>query len=175
MNIKNPEEKVKEIVGPVVHNLGFSIVSVSLTSFFGKGKNLEIAIEHLNGQCPTVDECGSVSKVISVVLNVEGFCRDRYCLLVSSPGVERSLYAIKDYVRFINRLAKFEFYNSIEVCNNSGMKNSLRKVEGMIHDVVDKTVVIGYNNMMLNIDFDNIKSAKLVFTNEMFRGPLKKK
>ena len=48
----------------------------------------------------TLDDCQSVSKQASALLDVADFGPGRYVLEVSSPGLDRKLYGAPDYERF---------------------------------------------------------------------------
>ena len=53
-----------------------------------------------------LDDCETVSKEISALLDVADFGRGRYTLEVSSPGLDRPLYRPADYERFVGRKAR---------------------------------------------------------------------
>jgi len=53
-----------------------------------------------------LDDCETVSKEISALLDVADFGRGRYTLEVSSPGLNRPLYRPADYERFVGRRAR---------------------------------------------------------------------
>ncbi|MEM8964506.1 MAG: ribosome maturation factor RimP [Acidobacteriota bacterium] len=48
----------------------------------------------------SIDDCGTVSRQVSALLDVSDFGSGRYLLEVSSPGLDRELYGPRDYVRF---------------------------------------------------------------------------
>ena len=54
----------------------------------------------------THDDCSEVSRQIDTVLDVEDFIHSAYTLEVSSPGLERGLYKLADYERFVGSVAK---------------------------------------------------------------------
>lgn len=54
----------------------------------------------------TLDDCSNVSRGVEEVLDAEDLIPSRYVLEVSSPGIERQLYSLNDFVRFTGRLAK---------------------------------------------------------------------
>ena len=54
----------------------------------------------------SVDDCASVSRDLSAVLDVEDVVPVAYILEVSSPGLDRPLRRADDYRRFSGRLAK---------------------------------------------------------------------
>jgi ribosome maturation factor RimP len=54
----------------------------------------------------TVEDCRLVSQDLSAVLDVEDPIDRAYTLEVSSPGLDRPLRGVEDYVRFRGRLVK---------------------------------------------------------------------
>ena len=57
----------------------------------------------------TIEDCKTVSKQLSALLDVYGFGAKNYVLEVSSPGLDRQLYKPADYERFQGRLARVTF------------------------------------------------------------------
>ena len=51
----------------------------------------------------TLDDCQTVSKQVSALLDVADFGPSKYVLEVSSPGLDRKLYSARDYERFTGR------------------------------------------------------------------------
>ena len=54
----------------------------------------------------TLEDCQTVSREVSALLDVADFGRGRYTLEVSSPGLDRQLYGPKDYERFRGHLVR---------------------------------------------------------------------
>ena len=54
----------------------------------------------------SVDDCASVSRVLSAILDVEDVVPTAYTLEVSSPGLDRPLRRVDDYTRFAGRRAR---------------------------------------------------------------------
>ena len=57
----------------------------------------------------TIDDCQTVSKQLSAILDVSEFSDRSYLLEVSSPGLDRELYGPRDYARFCGRLVRVTF------------------------------------------------------------------
>lgn len=56
-----------------------------------------------------LEDCESVSKEISPILDVADFGRGRYTLEVSSPGLDRLLYGPRDWERFVGQRIRVRF------------------------------------------------------------------
>lgn len=54
----------------------------------------------------THEDCSSVSRHIGEALEAQELISSAYVLEVSSPGLERELYSLKDFEKFVGSLAK---------------------------------------------------------------------
>lgn len=97
------EELATEVQG-VVAAIGCELVQIEFDH-----RTLRIFIERIDGGV-TIDDCQTVSKQVSALLDVHDFGRDRYTLEVSSPGLDRKLYGPRDYERFSGHLARVTFF-----------------------------------------------------------------
>src|SRR5205823_12851954 len=62
----------------------------------------------------TVDDCASVSRDLSAMLDVEDVVPTAYTLEVSSPGLDRPLRRADEYGRFEGRRAKLVMREAID-------------------------------------------------------------
>ncbi len=85
------------------------------------------------GENVTVSDCATVSADVSAILDAEITFEQQYTLEVSSPGLDRPLRGLNDFVRFIGRRVKI-------VTNE--LVDGQRFVSGRIADVDDRTIVI---------------------------------
>lgn len=85
------------LIEPVVSAMGFELWGIDFLSQ-GKHSRLVIFIDHDNGV--SVDDCADVSRQVSAVLDVEDPVRGEYRLEVSSPGLDRPLYTLDQFVRY---------------------------------------------------------------------------
>ncbi|MBR2592514.1 MAG: ribosome maturation factor RimP [Oscillospiraceae bacterium] len=85
---------------PVTDELGFETVDVE---YVKEGSNyfLRAYIDKPGGI--TIDDCETVSRRLSDILDAEDFIPDAYVLEVSSPGLTRPLKKEKDFARSIGR------------------------------------------------------------------------
>ncbi|MEB3701738.1 Ribosome maturation factor RimP [Candidatus Bealeia paramacronuclearis] len=91
-------DTIERIIGPSLEEMGFGIVRISFGG--GNRKRLQIMIERLDDQNLSLDDCADVSRTVSALLDVEDPISENYVLEVSSPGIDRPLVKLKDYVRF---------------------------------------------------------------------------
>ena len=86
-----------------------------------------------HGDSVTVSDCEAVSVDVSAILDVEATFDHPYTLEVSSPGLDRPLRHLDDFVRFIGRRARIVTSEPIE---------GRRFVVGRIAAVRGRTIVI---------------------------------
>lgn len=75
--------------------------------------NLRLVLDREDGGV-TIDDCQSVSKQVSPLLDIHDFGRGKYTLEVSSPGLDRKLYGPRDYHRFSEHLVRITFLSGPE-------------------------------------------------------------
>jgi ribosome maturation factor RimP len=160
------EVKILELLSPSVESMGYEIVRVRMQGV-GDDKAVQIMIERVDGAIITVEDCEKVSKHVSAILDVEDPISDAYNLEVSSPGIDRPLTRLKDFARYSGHEVKLESRNKID--GQAKFRGKLVCVEDA-NVVLDMNIVDLANPQMpkrVKIEFDNIRSAKLVLTNEL--------
>ena len=86
-------EKIQQEISAIAEGSGCNL----LDSQF-KGGVLRLVIDRPDGV--TLDDCQTISKQVSALLDIEDFGLGRYVLEVSSPGLDRQFYSDEDYDRF---------------------------------------------------------------------------
>jgi len=104
-----------------------------------------------------VDDCAEVSRELSAVMDVEEPIPGQYTLEVSSPGIERPLFTIAHFERFIGETAKVQMAAPID--GRRRFKGTIVGVDGeLVRLVVDgETVelsVAGMDKAKLAPDMD---------------------
>lgn len=112
--------RIEDIVAPTIVGMGFDVVRVALSR---GGGTLQIMIEPSDGRHLDVEDCATVSRAVSAVLDVEDPITDPYTLEVSSPGIDRPLTRPKDYVRWAGHIARLE--TALPVENRRRFKGTL--------------------------------------------------
>ncbi len=158
------EQRVTSLIESTVNTLGFDVVKVIIHGT--STKIVEILIERIDGEKVQVNDCQVVSKNISAMLDVEDIISGKYFLEVSSAGVERPLVKITDFDKFAGREVKIRLKAAFN--GNLTYKGQLLGVEG-------EKVKLKSKNIEMFFDYSNIKNAKLVLTDDMFRALLNKK
>jgi ribosome maturation factor RimP len=160
------EGRIGKTITPSLNDLGYDLVKVSMMGDDGR-RILQILIDRLDGVNIGVDDCQKASRQISAILDVEEPDLGKYNLEVSSPGIDRPLTRLKDFERYKGYEAKFEVLDKID---------ERRKFRGRITSVTGNIITIETNiveitnpeeSRAVELDFGNIKSAKLVLTDEL--------
>jgi len=92
------ESTLSALLEPTVVSLGFQLWGLELISP-NRRPTLRIYIEGDNGV--TVDDCATVSRHLASVLDVEDPIQGEYTLEVSSPGIDRLLFAPEQYTLYV--------------------------------------------------------------------------
>ncbi len=104
-NVTDLLRRIEDIVAPTIVGMGYELVRVSMSR---GGGTLQIMIEPADGRPMDVEDCATLSRALSAVLDVEDPIATNYTLEVSSPGIDRPLTRPKDYARWAGHLARFE-------------------------------------------------------------------
>lgn len=90
-------DTLTELIDPEVTALGYELVGVDV---HGSGRRQTVRIFIDSPQGVTLDDCETVSRQVSALLDVEDPIPDAYNLEVSSPGLDRPIFKRVDYDRF---------------------------------------------------------------------------
>ncbi len=133
-----------------INGLGCKLWGVEYTTS-GKYSVLRVYIDNDKGI--TVDDCIVVSEQISAILDVENLISTKYTLEVSSPGVERRLFKVEHYCKFLGHKINLTLFRSI---------NNKRKFTGIIKQIQDNNVILSTLSGDEIISIELINKANLV-------------
>ena len=158
------EKKIFDTINHTVEHMGFEIVRLKLTSNSVKlasKKILEILIARQDEQHVSIGDCRSLSHQLSAVLDVEDMIEGKYNLEIASAGVERPLVKLSDFEKYKNYVIKLKLHKSV---------NDSKKYQCKILDVIeDKINCMLDNKQHIVVEYDNIKDAHLVLTDDLYR------
>lgn len=159
------ESDLAQLVEPVLDSLGFRLVRIEISG--RDGKTVQIMAERPDGSM-TIDDCETVSKAISPLLDVQDIVSDSYRLEVSSPGIDRPLVRPSDFVDWAGSEAKIELKAPIE-----GRRRFRGRLEGFDDGEVLLEVDLGEEgHKTIGLAVGLIASARLVLTDELIREAL---
>lgn len=143
------EQQLTDIIQEPVNALGFELVGIEYIR--GRYAILRVYIDSENGI--SVDDCADVSRQISAVLDVEDPIKDAYNLEVSSPGMERPLFTLEHYQRFVGEEITVSL--RIPVANR-------RRWQGKIKSIDNEMIILTVDDNDETFAFSNIQKANIV-------------
>ena len=145
------DQVLKQLLQPVVEALNCELWGIDMQAG-GKTKLLRIFIDR-DEVGVGIDDCERVSRQASAILDVEDVIAGEYILEVSSPGMDRPLYELDHYARYLGEEISLRLRFPYEGRRN--FKGLLKAVEG------DEVVVVVTDNEFL-FPVEGIEKANLV-------------
>ena len=105
------EQKTEELLLPIMEEQGFELVDVEYVKEGGSWY-LRAYIDKPGGI--TVDDCETVSRQLSDLLDEKDYIEDSYILEVSSPGLGRPLKKEKDFERSLGMEIEIRTYRPVQ-------------------------------------------------------------
>ncbi len=145
-------DKVFALINPVVRDMGYELLGLEHTSS-GKHSVLRVYIDSDNGV--GVNDCESVSRQVSAIMDVEDPISGQYNLEISSPGIERPLFTIAHYQRFLGNEVNLRLYRPID---------GRRKFTGSIGSIseANNTIELVTGLGPVTMDLSLIEKANLI-------------
>ena len=141
-------EQLKELLSPVVEDLGYTLWGVQYLQ--GRNAVLRLFIDKEEGV--TVDDCVRVSREVSGVLDVEDPIPGEYDLEVSSPGMDRPLF----------ELSQFDLYRGEQVqLKLLAPLAGKRKMTATLVGVDGDTLVVSLDGETLRVPYSQVDRARL--------------
>ncbi|BCW86967.1 Ribosome maturation factor RimP [Alphaproteobacteria bacterium SO-S41] len=152
-------EDLTNLIKPIAETLGYELVRIRITGT--AHKTLQVMAEKPDGTM-LVDDCATLSRAISDMLDIEDPIAEDYDLEVSSPGIDRPLTRPKDFARYVGHKAKIELV--------SADAQGRRRYQVVIAAADDTTVSLAISNdETLTVPFSAIGDAKLVMTDRLIQ------
>ena len=123
------------------------------TEVVGSGSKtiLRLVVDSPDGV--NLDQCASVSRLASAMLDVEDPIKGHYNLEVSSPGMDRPLRKVKDFQKFTGALVKLKTAVPFD-----GQRN----FKGHLQHADDDVVVIATDTEEISIPMHALDKARIV-------------
>jgi ribosome maturation factor RimP len=160
--------RVAAIAEPVIEDLGFRLVRVKLSSL--NGCTVQIMAERADGTM-TVEDCETVSRALSPVLDLEDPVERGYYLEISSPGIDRPLVRRSDFERWGGYEAKIEL--ALPVAGRRRFRGVIRGVDGEVVLLELPDVPEG-SDRVVRLPLADLAEARLVLTDELVRESLRR-
>ncbi|HEV8694601.1 MAG TPA: ribosome maturation factor RimP [Lysobacter sp.] len=101
----------------------------------------------------TIEDCEAVSREVSAQLDVEDPISSHYTLEVSSPGIDRPLFGVAQFARFVGESAKVVLKLP---------QDGRRRLQGEIVRVEGESIAFAVDGNELVVRADNIEKARLL-------------
>lgn len=144
------------LIEPEAKALGLELVRVKMMGGTSD-PTLQVMAERPDTRQLTLEDCGTLSRRISDVLDEADPIENAYRLEVSSPGIDRPLTRIKDYDDWAGHEARVTLAEPMD-----GRKQFNGVLEGSEGDAVK---VAGHA-----LPFSAIRNAKLVLTDKLIKA-----
>lgn len=144
------EQSLQEMLTPAVEDLGCELWGIECQRA-GRFMTVRLFIDKEGGV--GVDDCADVSRQVSAILDVEDPIADKYNLEVSSPGLDRPLFTLAQFARFVGQ--EITVHLRIPVSDRRKWQGKLEKIDNdMLTLIVD-----GQEQVLV---FGNIQKANVV-------------
>lgn len=138
---------LENILEPTLAGLGFELVDLQLSN---RGRFLRIFMDKPGGI--TLDDCATVSRHLSRLLEVEGVDYDR--MEVSSPGLDRPLKKAADFARFAG--------SRVDVKMRVADAEGRRRYSGLLRGTEGSKVTVDVDGREVALDVNDMDKARLV-------------
>ena len=150
-----------ELLDPVAEALGYALVRLRLMGG-AETRKLQIMAERQSDGDMVVEDCARLSRAISEVMDAADPISGEYTLEVSSPGGDRPLTRLQDFVTFEGHEAKIELDRLAE-----GRKRFRGLLAGIEGDQIGIDLE-GEDETAL-VPFAWVIEAKLVLTDDLMK------
>lgn len=149
-------EDIARLLAPTVTSLGLELLGIEYLPAPG-GALVRVYIDVRQAEATErsvgIEDCESVSREVSAQLDVEDPITGNYTLEVSSPGIDRPLFGVAQFERFIGESAKVTLKLP---------QDGRRRLQGAILRVEGETIVFNVDNTEFAVDAGNIDKARIV-------------
>jgi len=155
--------QVADLAGPIATRMGLEVVDVELV---GTGRNqiLRVLVDRDGGA--SVGHCARLSEALSRELDLYDLLVHSYTLEVASPGLDRPLRRLADFVRFSGRMVAITTHEP---------QDGQRRFRGRLLGLVDGRVAVRLEDgREIRLDHEAIAQARLVVQMTDLREDLKR-
>ena len=149
--MNSSEVLITELIGTTVQALGLELWGVELLQQ-GRYSLLRVYIEREEGV--TIEDCEKVSRQVSALLDVEDPIAGEYTLEVSSPGVDRPLYSVEQYAKYVGSEVNLKLRRAVD---------GRRKFKGQIIKVSGDIVGLLVEGTEYDLEHSEIEKASIVY------------
>jgi len=156
--VSEAANQITALIEATVESLGFELVRVTYGG--GRKPTLQIMAERPDGTMG-VEDCATLSREVSLILDVEDPLQGEYLLEVSSPGIDRPLTRAKDFERWVGFDVKVEMNETID---------DRRRFRGKLVSFDGDTIELKMDDGDAKLDYADVSKAKLILTDELLEA-----
>ena len=151
---------IARLIEPAVKDMGLDLVRVAMIGGTSD-PTLQVMAERPDTRQLTIDDCETLSRKISDILDEADPIEEGYRLEVSSPGIDRPLTRRSDFADWTGHEARIKFVEPID---------GAKQVSGDIEGIDGDTIRIATPKGERRVQFANIASAKLLLTDKLINA-----
>jgi ribosome maturation factor RimP len=149
--VQTATEKLSVMLQPAIEVLGLELWGVE---YLTKGRSALLRVYIDSEEGVTIDDCEKVSRQISAILDVEDPIAGEYTLEVSSPGLDRPLFAAEHYTAYVGEVINVRLSSPID---------GRRKFKGVLNSADPQKIVMTVDNQPVEILFSQIEKANVAY------------
>ena len=147
--MKSRQEQLESLIAPTVEAMGCVFWGLVCKS---RGHSLSLCVFIDKDTGVTLSDCERISRQLSSVMDVEDPIVEPYVLEVSSPGVNRQLFTLDHYRRFIGEIISVRLIKPYQ---------GKRKFKGILAAVEGDEVVLQVRDDEYLLPLEHIATANL--------------
>jgi len=137
-------ERLNELVNPNIEAIDVKIFGTK------SGKSIEIIIESDNGI--SLDDCAETSNIVKNFIKLEHMLEDDFNIQVSSPGINRPLFNLKDFIKYQGEKVFLELKRNL---------NNQKRFTGEYY-IENELIILSDKKQTIKISMSDIKKANLI-------------
>ncbi len=145
--MENILPEIEKIIAPIVEARGYELVEMKVAGV-GNSSVLRVFVHREGGI--TIDEIAKISNVISNALDEADLIHHKYFLEVSSPGLDRELTTLRDFMRIISKNVRVQLHDG-------------NIIQGKLVEANPQNLVIATDDSDEKIPFSEVSKGKIVF------------
>lgn len=160
--------EIASLVEPLITELGYLLVRVIVSG--RDGTTVQIMADSAEGDFGVAD-CEKISRELSPFLDSHDPIPSEYYLEVSSPGIDRPLVRMRDFLKWEGFEARIELKQAVD-----GRKRFKGRIEGFENDELLLSIALeeGAEPVVLGFNKSMIATAKLVMNDELLENAQKR-
>ena len=142
------EEKLSTALEEVISAKGMRIVNINISNS-SSSPSIKVIIDSSKGV--GLEDCAFTSKLADDLIKINNYFED-YDIEVSSPGINRQLFSITDFMLYKGFMVKIKLKSSM---------NNQKNFIGKIKDIAEEDIKVELDDSEIIINFKNIKKANI--------------